>query len=529
VTVQITHVTSPELFAGSDDDPRQLLRVELTRSSGDGALSVRVSGDGLSGTADLPPGDGPIRVEVPLEIARPLRSEYGASVRATVTVSAEGREVAADSGTVVIAEPSWTMVMVSHFHYDPVWWNTQAAYTTSWDLRGADGTTRPVYTHNAFSLVDAHLKLALRDPAYCFVLAELDYLKPYFDTFPENRAVLGRLIAEGRVEIIGGTYNEPNTNLTGAETTIRNIVYGVGYQRDILGGDPQNAWQLDVFGHDPQFPGYRAKAGLTGSAWARGPFHQWGPLRQAWSEPKAGTAAVMQFHSEFEWISPSGDGVLTHYMPDHYGPGWELQHAPSVEAAGDTAYQLFATLKTVAATRNTLLPVGGDYTPPNNWITALHHDWNARYAWPKFVCGTTKHFMDRVRAELAAEGRRPSPQSRDMNPIYTGKDVSYIDTKQAQRAAEVAAVDAEKLGTYADLLGLGRFAEASLDQVWRQLAYGAHHDAITGSESDQVYIDLVTGWREAHDLSDAARTARRPSGRRRWSSPTHCRSRGPTW
>ena len=84
-----------------------------------------------------------------------------------------------------------------------------------------------------------------------------------------------------------------------------------------------------------------------------------------------------------------------------------------------------------------------------------------------------------------------------MNPIYTGKDVSYIDTKQAQRAAEVAAVDAEKLGTSPVLLGLGRFPEAPLDKVWRQLAYGAHHDAITGSESDQVYIDLVTGWREA--------------------------------
>ncbi|TDD17798.1 glycoside hydrolase [Kribbella turkmenica] len=506
MTVQITHVSSPELFAGGDDDPRQLLRVELARSTGDGALSVRVAGDGVSGAADLPAGDGPVRVEIPLTVAEPLRTQYGESVTATVTVSADGADVAADSGIVVIAEPGWTMVMVSHFHYDPVWWNTQAAYTTSWDLQGPDGTTRPVYTHNAFSLVDAHIKLALRDPAYCFVLAELDYLKPYFDTFPENRAVLRRLIAEGRVEIIGGTYNEPNTNLTGAETTIRNIVYGVGYQRDILGGDPRNAWQLDVFGHDPQFPGYLAKAGLTGSAWARGPFHQWGPLRQAWGDPKAGTAAAMQFPSEFEWISPSGDGVLTHYMPDHYGPGWDLQHAPSVEAAGDVAYQLFATLKTVAATRNTLLPVGGDYTPPNNWITALHHHWNARYAWPKFVCGTTQHFMDRVRAELAETGRRPSPQSRDMNPIYTGKDVSYIDTKQAQRAAEAAAVDAEKLGTYADLLGLGRFADASLDKAWRQLAYGAHHDAITGSESDQVYIDLVTGWREAYDLSDAART-----------------------
>jgi hypothetical protein len=43
--------------------------------------------------------------------------------------------------------------------------------------------------------------------------------------------------------------------------------------------------------------------------------------------------------------------------------------------------------------------------------------------------------------------------------------------------------------------------------VWRQLAFGAHHDAITGSEADQVYIDLLTGWREAYDLARGARDA----------------------
>ena len=52
---------------------------------------------------------------------------------------------------------------------------------------------------------------------------------------------------------------------------------------------------------------------------------------------------------------------------------------------------------------------------------------------------------------------------------------------------------------------LGRYPQAALDKVWRQLAYGAHHDAITGSESDQVYIDLLTGWREAYDLAAGAR------------------------
>ena len=397
--------------------------------------------------------------------------------------------------------------MVSHFHYDPVWWNTQSSYTTDWDFVGPDWSTRPAFVDNGFALVEAHLKLAVRDPDYHFVLAELDYLKPYFDTYPEQRAVLRRLLAEGRVELVGGTYNEPNTNLTGSETTIRSFVYGIGFQRDILGGDPQTAWQLDAFGHDPQFPGLAAKAGLTGSAWARGPHHQWGPLRQHWDQDRTGDITVMQFESEFEWISPSGDGVLTHYMPDHYGPGWELQHAPSVEAAGDIAYHLFQVLKPVAATRNTLLPVGGDYCPPNNWVTELHRWWNDSYVWPRFVCGTTRMFMDRVRVGLAEQHRTPSPQSRDMNPVYTGKDVSYIDTKQAQRAAETAATDAEKLTTFAVLLGEGRYPEAALDKVWRQLAFGAHHDAITGSEADQVYIDLLTGWREAYDLAVGARNA----------------------
>ena len=30
----------------------------------------------------------------------------------------------------------------------------------------------------------------------------------------------------------------------------------------------------------------------------------------------------MQFRSEFEWIAPSGVGLLTHYMPAHYAGGW---------------------------------------------------------------------------------------------------------------------------------------------------------------------------------------------------------------
>ena len=87
-----------------------------------------------------------------------------------------------------------------------------------------------------------------------------------------------------------------------------------------------------------------------------------------------------------------------------------------------------------------------------------------------------------------------------MNPIYTGCHVSYIDTKQANRAAEDAVLDAEKFAVFAGLLGGATYPQAALAKAWVQLAYGAHHDAITGSESDQVYLDLLTGWRDAWEL-----------------------------
>ncbi|MER7751989.1 glycoside hydrolase family 38 C-terminal domain-containing protein [Kitasatospora sp. NPDC097643] len=486
--VTITAVESTDLFTGPEDAPRQLLRVTL---DGPAAARITVSGPGVHGEAT---GTG--LVEVPLEITG---AAPGSQLH--ITVRAEG---AVAAGVIEVAEPGWTMFLVSHFHYDPVWWNTQAAYTSPWDLLSADATTRPRWERNAFALVDAHLDLALRDPVYKFVLAEVDYLKPYFDQHPERRSSLRRLLDRGQVELVGGTYNEPSTNLTGPEATIRNLVHGIGYQRDILGGDPRTAWQLDVFGHDPQFPGLLAAAGLTGSAWARGPFHQWGPIQKNFREAKD-DARVMQFPSEFEWIAPSGDGVLTHYMPHHYSAGWWMDASPDLATAEQAVYDLYRKLKPVGATKNLLLPVGTDFTPPNRWVTGIHRSWAAKYLWPRFVCATPRDFLDAVRAELAATGRRPSPQTRDMNPVYTGTDVSYIDTKQAQRAGEVAAVDAEKLATLASVHGLGQYPAAALDKVWRHLACGAHHDAITGSESDQVYLDLLGGWREAYDLASAVR------------------------
>jgi alpha-mannosidase len=500
--MRITGVESTDFFTGSAGRPLQIIRVT---AEGDGPATVRVAGPGV---------ETPVPASLGEDVAVRVADYHRPGTQVPVTVIVEAGDARQNSGRaeqsamITIAEPGWTMWMVSHFHYDPVWWSTQGQFTEArLVLPDEDGAMPDNRT--AFELMQLHLEKARRDQDYKFVLAEVDYLKPHFDAFPQDRALVRALLKEGRLELVGGTYNEPNTNLTGAEVTIRNAVYGVGFQRDVLGGDPRSAWMLDSFGHDPGFPSLMAAAGLTSSSWARGPFHQWGPEHNE----------RMQFPAEFEWLSPDGSGVLTAYMANHYGAGWSLHTATDLAAAEAAALNEFRSLASVAATRNVMLPVGADHVIPARWVTDIHRSWNAKYVWPRFVTAIPREFFDAVRAEAAdsrgeAAGSRAgtrttrgiTPQTRDMNPLYTGKDVSYVDTKQAHRSGETAVSEGERIATLAWLSGTP-FPAESLDKAWRLLSYGAHHDAITGTESDQVYLDLLAGWREAWERGDLARQA----------------------
>jgi alpha-mannosidase len=495
--MRITGVESTDLFTGSAARPLQVLRVgvEATEAGEAGAaVSVRVVGGSVETTGPFGMTLGALGEGRSGEVSVAVTGAPGVSLPVTVICERDGARVTSDA-TITVAEPGWTMWMVSHFHYDPVWWNTQGQFTEArLVLPDEDGELPDVRT--AFELVRLHLEKARRDADYKFVLAELDYLKPHFDAFPQDRAYLRSLLADGRVELVGGTYNEPNTNLTGAETTIRNAVYGMGFQRGVLGAEVGSAWMLDAFGFDPGFPGLMADAGLTSSSWARGPFHQWGPDENT----------RMQFPAEFEWLSPDGAGLLTAYMANHYGAGWTLHTASDLDGALDAAYTQFKSLASVAATPNVMLPVGSDHVIPARWVTDVAREWAARYVWPRFVPAVPREFFSAVRAAAEAAPAKYwiMPQTRDMNPLYTGKDVSYADTKLAHRAGETALLEGERLATLAWLGGAPYPAE-SLDKAWRQLAYGAHHDALTGTESDQVYLDLLAGWREAWQRGDAAR------------------------
>ena len=128
--MRIASVESTDLFVGTAQRPLQVVRVTLV-NEGPGMLatpamsamvSVRGAGarnPGPFGINGLNPGEEKT-FEVPVEITAPYQP--GGTRRVTVTVESEaGRvfRVQADAD-ITVAEPGWTMWMVSHFHYDPV-------------------------------------------------------------------------------------------------------------------------------------------------------------------------------------------------------------------------------------------------------------------------------------------------------------------------------------------------------------------------------------------------------------------------
>src|SRR3954453_17699105 len=110
--MRVISADSTELFVGPPDTPLQLVRVTVGDCTE--PTTIRIDGDGIEGEAEAEPGREVL--DVPVTVDPPVAGQRRAA-RVRVGVTSQAFEF-------TVAEPGWTMYMVSHFHYDPVWWNT---------------------------------------------------------------------------------------------------------------------------------------------------------------------------------------------------------------------------------------------------------------------------------------------------------------------------------------------------------------------------------------------------------------------
>lgn len=508
---EIVDARATQLVARTEGGPRAVLELAPRADRPkDARCWVECGGERID--VELGAREPGVKIYIPVPLPEP-------GAKGTAAIVAESGGTSARRA-IEYAAPSddWVVHWIPGFHFDPVWWNTQANYIS----RGERVDSHMGAGHR---LMEEYLTRVAANPGEAVALHQLPYVKTYIERFPERAEELRRLVASGRVDLVGGTYNEYSSTLVSAEAGLRNAVYGSLFQREVLGGRGTTFWQCDVFGHDPSFPSVMRLTGHRDGVFARGPFHQWGAPR-----------AEVNFPSEFLWMAPDGKAVLTHNMTAHYGFGYERLASGANRAEGvgsrtnSILADIFEDLRRPALTHQVLVPMHMDFVRPLENLGEVLAAWNAAYVSPRMEVSTPARFFDGVRREIEVQGIVPRVITRDMNPIYTGCQVSFVDLKLANRRCESLLRDAEAWATIATLEG-ARYPSLGLDRAWRQLLFAAHHDGVTGSCGDQVYLDLLAGYDDAFRIAaeirrralDYLTTAIGSPDRVQWNSLSHAR------
>ncbi len=357
-----------------------------------------------------------------------------------------------------------TIFYLEGFHVDPVYLQ---------DQRG--------YSRITLSNTNQYVNSLRADSRYGVFLSEIDYLKPYLDTHPEDREFLRQTVKDGRVGT-GGAYNQFNELTIGGESIIRNILYGQAMHEAMLGRRAKSLALWDVFGHAPQISQIAAKSGFNGIAWSK---------KITGFEPFFYDYALdgsRLLHRRVDYAySFSGFGSGKNYTLDNFRRMTERKFAET------QTFNSAIDLRINAA----------DFTPP--WTNLAGNVGKLETNKPQIkVTGQAQDlYFDALNQEIAANKVKPPITSRDKLFFHVGVMAARSDLKVGQRLSENMTLTAEKFGAIAYLRG-AKYPDLALDKAWRQIFFGSHHDAITGTPSDSAFLDLVHGYREAFELSKGA-------------------------
>ena len=314
-----------------------------------------------------------------------------------------------------------------------------------------------------------------RDPEYRFCVSQPQMLKWVKEQYPRLYEKVKTLWGEGKIEAVGGSWVEMDTNLPDGESLARQMVYGQRFWKEECGKCPEILWLPDTFGYSAQLPQLMKQAGM--------PYFL--TTKLSWN-------SVNKFpYRSFWWQGIDGTRVLTHLPPEgNYNSAARPDSVRKAECSkeeGGCSVLLFG--------------IGdGGGGPGAEHLERLKRE--------KALPG-----MPAVRQAFAREFYSRLEKEGDRLPVWKGE--LYLEkhqgtyttqgrTKRNNRMCEKALHELEFLGSVALRLCPGFKWEADeVRSIWETVLLYQFHDILPGSAIDRVYRE--TG-RSYGELLDRIRT-----------------------
>lgn len=357
-----------------------------------------------------------------------------------------------------------------------------------------------------------------RDPLRVYCIESVFFLRLYWERHPEHRKRLRALIERRQLRILTSSYTTPDTLLPHTEAIFRDFLLGQEWLRaEGLEVAPRTAYFPDNFGHSPHLPALMRAVGVDAVAVTRidGMHFVAADYRPKSAFPLRGsTAELLQKELrtlDFVWRADDGEEVLAHWNAFTYFHGDMLAHAGIIRWNGISAAIPWRTrshiarridgfvreLEPVSRTPYMLVPIGMDFNEPIADLRPLLDRYN-RERYPvtgtfAVLAGLDDYFelVNTRRAELPV-------LSVDPNPYWMGFYATRPEIKQRPARIARSLLLAEKLTA-----GLAPHAriDGAIRKGWHSLVLLNHHDAITGTSPDRIWLEEQRPWLDAAEVA----------------------------
>jgi alpha-mannosidase len=348
-----------------------------------------------------------------------------------------------------------TLHLIGSAHLDPVW---------LWDWR--EGMNEGIATCRAM------VGLLKEFPEFRFIRGEAAIYAHIERYAPELFESIRELVREGRWDVVGGNWIQPDTNLPSTEALLRQFVRGKGYFREKFDVEVTSAWAADSFGHSAGIPEILTAAGMANYAFTR-PQSNILPMRS----------------QAFWWRGRSGARILAYRPHD----GWYASERAEIGKRLDAclAHAVTEELQTVAM----FYGLGNHGGGPSRAHLQAIREWSDRHPEVRVEHSGLHRFFAALRDELVWRGEDAIPTHEgELNFCLRGCSASVARFKYAYRGAESRLLSAERTVTALRMAcpvpGMKQVA-ASLDGAWDTLLFNAFHDILPGSAIERAYDDQL--------------------------------------
>jgi alpha-mannosidase len=303
------------------------------------------------------------------------------------------------------------------------------------------------------------------------------------EKYPDMFEQIKQRVKEGRWEVVGGMWVEPDLNMPDGESLVRQILVGKRYFQKNFGADIKIGWNPDSFGYNWQLPQIYKKSGID----------YFVTSKLLWA-----TDYTKFPYRLFWWEGPDGSRLLT-YFPHEYANDFNPEQI--TRDLSVYAPRIYGN-KTTDSPQMLYLYGIGDHGggPTRAMLDQANRLRDPNTVFPKVDFSTAKQFfadLDRQLPKLKVPTWKDELYFEYHRGVYT----SQADTKQRIRHDEEVMLDAEKYASLATLFGRP-YGQDQFELAWKNLLFDHFHDVMPGSGIAVNYLDAK------RNLEDVARSAK---------------------